>query len=282
MLMSVARYGVVLFSCFLAACSMGVRDGPPDNTNYDWSKIPNATPKVEPKSRYGNPANYEVLGKEYHVMQSAKGFTQNGIASWYGSKFHGQRTSDGEVYDMHKMTAAHKTLPLPSYVEVTNHNNGRKIIVRVNDRGPFHKGRIIDLSYAAAAKLGVTKTGTAPVTIRVVTPDTINDNGAAKATAAATATIKPHEATRDASLISDEGKLFVQVVAYSTEDAALKMLKELRDQNFSGGRIHVEKIGRKLIYRVRIGPVPTRDVAEKLLAELKEFKFKNAKIVSYN
>ncbi len=257
---------------------MGVRDGPPDNTDYDWSKIPDATPKVEPKSRYGNPASYEVLGKEYHVMQSAKGFTQKGIASWYGSKFHGQRTSDGEVYDMHKMTAAHKTLPLPSYVEVTNHNNGRKIIVRVNDRGPFHKGRIIDLSYAAAAKLGVTETGTAPVTIRVVTPDTVM----MMAPRRHTATVKPHEVSRDAGLISDEGKLFVQVVAFSTEDAALKMLKELRDQNFSGARIHVEKIGNKLIYRVRIGPVPTRDVAEKLLVELKEIKYKNAKIVSYN
>ena len=106
MLMSAPRYGVILFSCVLAACSMGVKDGPPDNTDYDWNKIPDAKPRVEPKSRYGNPSNYEVLGKEYHVMQSAKGFTQKGIASWYGSKFHGQRTSDGEVYDMHKMTAS--------------------------------------------------------------------------------------------------------------------------------------------------------------------------------
>lgn len=278
MLMSATRYGVILFSCVLAACSMGVRDGPPDNTDYDWSSIPDAKPRVEPKSRYGNPASYEVLGKEYHVMQSAKGFTQKGLASWYGSKFHGQRTSDGEVYDMHKMTAAHKTLPLPSYVEVTNHNNGRKIIVRVNDRGPFHKGRIIDLSYAAAAKLGVTKTGTAPVTIRVVTPDTVNTGGAPQASAA----VEPHHVSRDAGLINDDGKLFVQVVAFSTEGAALKMLKELRDQNFSGARVHVEKIHGKLIYRVRIGPVPTRDVAEKLLVELKEVKYKDAKIVSYN
>jgi len=257
---------------------MGVKDGPPDNTDYDWNQIPDAKPRVEPKSRYGNPSNYEVLGKEYHVMQSAKGFTQKGIASWYGSKFHGQRTSDGEVYDMHKMTAAHKTLPLPSYVEVTNHNNGRKVIVRVNDRGPFHKGRIIDLSYAAAAKLGVTKTGTAPVTIRVVTPGTVNDNEPPVRSAA----VKPQVVPRDEGLINDDGKLFVQVVAFSTEDAALKMLKELRDQNFAGARIHVEKIGSKLIYRVRIGPVPTRDVAEKLLVELKEIKYKNAKIVSYN
>jgi rare lipoprotein A len=277
MLMSVSRYGVIVLSCVLAACSVGVKDGPPDDVNYDWNKIPDATPKTEPQSRYGNPEKYTVLGKEYHVMPSSKGFTQKGIASWYGSKFHGQRTSDGEVYDMRAMTAAHKSLPLPCYVEVTNHNNGRKAVVRVNDRGPFHKGRIIDLSYAAAVKLGVTKTGTAPVTIRVVTPSTVDDDDAVNVAA-----VKPVQVPRDAGLISDGGKLYVQVVAFTTEDAALKMLKDLRDQNFAGARIHVEKTGNKLIYRVRIGPVPTRDVAEKLLAELKEIKYTDAKIVSFN
>ena len=116
------------------------------------------------------------------------------------------------------------------------------------------------------------------MTIRVVTPGTVNDGGVSEASASA----KPHPVSRDAGLINDDGKLFVQVVAFSSEDSALKMLKELREQNFAGARIHVEKIGNKLIYRVRIGPVPTRDVAEKLLVELKEIKYKNAKIVSYN
>jgi rare lipoprotein A len=265
----------MLCCCLLAACS--VRDGPPDDVDYSWNDVEDAVPKDEPKSRYGNPPSYEVFGKRYKVMQSADGFTQDGIASWYGSKFHGQRTSSGEAYDMHAMTAAHKSLPLPTYVEVTNHNNGRKAIVKVNDRGPFHNGRIIDLSYAAAMRLGVAKTGTAPVTIRVVTPETVHDPDVPPI-----ATAKPSAHSRDGALVSDDGKLYVQVVAFSSEDAALKMLKTLREQNFSSARIHVENSKGNLVYRVRIGPVPTRDVAKKLLTQLKEVKYDNAKIVTYN
>lgn len=273
------RVSVLLVSGILAACSTGVKDGPPDSIDYEWHEIADAVPKDEPKSRYGNPESYVVFGKRYKVMQSAAGFTQKGIASWYGSKFHGQRTSSGETYDMHEMTAAHKSLPLPSYVEVTNLSNGRKAIVKVNDRGPFHAGRIIDLSYAAAIKLGVAQTGTAPVTIRVVTEDSAesDDSVASAGAGAATAT-----ASRDEALVSDDGRLYVQVVAYSSEESALKMLKELRKENFSSARIHVESVNKKLLYRVRIGPVPTRDVAEKLLLQLKEIKYNDAKIVSYN
>ena len=260
----------------ISACS--VRDGPPDSVNYAWDEIEDAVPKDEPKSRYGNPSSYEVFGKRYHVMQSADGFTEKGVASWYGSKFHGQRTSSGETYDMHIMTAAHKSLPLPSYVEVTNHSNNRTAIVKVNDRGPFHEGRIIDLSYAAATRLGVAKTGTAPVSIRVVTPDTLDDSEVQVAAVGA----KPPRVSRDDALIRDDGKLYVQVVAYANEDSALKMLKDLREQNFNSARIHVENSKGALLYRVRIGPVPTRDVAEKLLSQLKEIKYDNATIVTYN
>ena len=132
---------------------------------------PNAVPKHEPLCKYGNMPSYKVLGKSYQPMRSAVGFTETGIASWYGPNFHGKPTSCMEEYDMYKMTAAHKTLPLPSYVEVTNLENNRQIVVRVNDRGPFHEGRIIDLSYSAAWKLDVIKKGTAKVKIRVLTPD---------------------------------------------------------------------------------------------------------------
>ena len=156
--------------------SCGVKDGPPSDYGRNWKDIEDAVPKDEPYSRYGNPGSYEVFGERYHVIGSNKGFTQKGIASWYGSKFHGQRTSSGETYSMYAMTAAHKTLKIPAYVEVTNTANGRKAIVKVNDRGPFHEGRIIDLSYAAATKLGVAATGTAPVTIRVVTPGAVVAN----------------------------------------------------------------------------------------------------------
>jgi rare lipoprotein A len=145
-------------------------DSAPTEPKKHLDTIPNATPKWEKKSRYGNPESYEVFGIKYYVKDSNKDFTQSGLASWYGTKFHGRRTSSGEPYDMYAMTAAHKTLPLPSYVEVTNLDNQKRVVVRVNDRGPFHEGRIIDLSYTAAWKLDVIKKGTAPVSIRVITP----------------------------------------------------------------------------------------------------------------
>jgi rare lipoprotein A len=125
-------------------------------------------PTKEPLSRYGNPTEYYVDGHTYEVMKSSTGYKTRGIASWYGTKFHKQRTSSGEPYDMYVMTAAHKTLPLPTYVKVRNLDNGRVAIVKVNDRGPFHADRVIDLSYAAALKLGVFPKGTAPVEIETL------------------------------------------------------------------------------------------------------------------
>jgi rare lipoprotein A len=125
-------------------------------------------PKYEPTSRYGNPDVYQVMGKKYEVMTNATGYKSRGIASWYGTKFHKGRTSSGEKYDMYALTAAHKTLPLPTYIRVKNLNNGKTAIVKVNDRGPFHNDRILDLSYAAAAKLGIFPIGTAPVEIEAL------------------------------------------------------------------------------------------------------------------
>lgn len=142
------------------------KDGPP-LVHREISFV-EATPVSEPLSRYGNPLAYQVEGKTYSVMQNAKGYKARGIASWYGTKFHQKRTSSGEEYDMYAMTAAHKTLPLPTYVRVKNINNAREIVVKVNDRGPFRKDRIIDLSYAAAVKLGLLPEGTAPVEIEVL------------------------------------------------------------------------------------------------------------------
>lgn len=163
-------------------------DGPPDYY-VDVNVIPDARPKHEDKSQYGNPKTYQVYGQEYEVMDSHHGFKERGRASWYGRKFHGKRTSSGEPYDMHAMTAAHKTLPIPSYVRVTNLENQRTTVVKVNDRGPFAKGRIIDLSYTAAKKLGVTKHGTAEVEIEAisVTPNTsLAELDAAQASTVAT------------------------------------------------------------------------------------------------
>lgn len=144
-------------------------DGPPQ-FEPEKQYLP-TYPKLEPVSRYGNRATYDVDGKQYHVMASSKGYRAKGLASWYGTKFHKQKTSSGEVYDLHAMTAAHKTLPLPTYVKVTNLENNRELLVKVNDRGPFHSDRIIDLSYAAAKKLGILAKGTGLVEIEAINPE---------------------------------------------------------------------------------------------------------------
>lgn len=147
-------------------------DDGPSSRKISAADVHDAVPTVEPRARYGNHSPYTVLGKTYTVLPTSKGYHERGIASWYGSKFHGRRTSSGEPYDMHLATAAHKSLPLPTYAEVTNLDNGRKMIVKINDRGPFHDDRIIDLSYAAAIKLGVDQTGTARIDVRAIDVDT--------------------------------------------------------------------------------------------------------------
>ena len=262
-----AFIGLLLLSALVSACS--VRDGAPDGFSKKWDEIPDAVPREESRSKYGNPPSYEVFGKRYYVMDSGDGFKQKGQASWYGTKFHGRRASSGETYDMYAMTAAHKTLPLPTYVEVRNLANGRKAVVKVNDRGPFHDGRIIDLSYAAATKLGVVATGTAPVEIRALTFGTDK---------------KPKQAVVgiEEKYFDENGKLYVQIAAFSAEENAMKMIAELREKNFRSVRIHVDNKNGKLIYRVRIGPVPSDNVAEKVLAQLKEINLNNAKIIRYN
>jgi len=136
----------------------------------DGSEIPDAVPRVEPLARTGNPDSYKVRGKRYYTKKSSSGHVERGLASWYGKQFHGRKTSSGEPYNMYAMTAAHKTLPLPSYVRVTNMENGRTAVVKVNDRGPFHGHRVIDLSYSAAKKLGVIQKGTAMVEVRAIDP----------------------------------------------------------------------------------------------------------------
>lgn len=152
----------------------GIQDSAPDEIPR-VDLIPEPVPHAEPRSRYGNRSPYTVLGKSYEVLDSAEGYVGRGIASYYGKKFHGRRTSSLEVYDMYTFSAAHKTLPLPSYARVTNLDNGKSVVVRVNDRGPFHEGRIIDLSYAAAVKLGIHRSGTAPVEVRALMPGDATD-----------------------------------------------------------------------------------------------------------
>ncbi len=248
----------------LSSCG-SIKDSAPVNYTKRWNEIPDAVPVSVKPSKYGNPGSYTVMGKTYYVMDSADDFRQKGIASWYGNKFHGQRTSSGEDYNMYAMTAAHKTLPIPVFVEVTNIDNGRKAIVKVNDRGPFHAGRIIDLSYAAATKLGVAQSGTANVTIRVVT-------------SAADKNLRRSE-TFIESPVAEDGKLYVQVAAFSTEENALQHLGKLQGEGFNDVRLHIESKKGKTLYRVRIGPLPSDYVAKKLLTQLKQKNHNNIKII---
>lgn len=173
----------ILVGCSSTTGRYDIHDDVAPDTPISVDHIEDANPKYEPYSTGGN-KDYTVLGQSYKVLRNIDGFKQKGKASWYGKKFHGHKTSNGEVYDMYSMTAAHKTLPIPSYVKVTNLDNHKTAIVRINDRGPFHSGRIIDLSYAAAYKLGVIQTGTANVEIEAiptskknVTPDANAING---------------------------------------------------------------------------------------------------------
>jgi len=242
-----------------------IKDSAPVNYTKQWDEIPDAVPVSVSPSRYGNPDSYDVYGETYYVRNSAQGFEQKGIASWYGNKFHGRRTSSGEEYDMYAMTAAHKTLPIPVFVEVKNHDNGRKAIVKVNDRGPFHEGRIIDLSYAAATKLGVAQTGTASVSIRVVTSS------------------EDQVRQRSAALVdspeSEDDKLYVQIAAFSTEENALQHLDKIQGEGFRDVRLHIESKKGKAVYRVRIGPLPSENVAKEVLSLLEQNNHKNLKIV---
>lgn len=171
LIFTAALAGLLLAGCAGKKEVEEAGDGP-SSRKISAADVHDAVPKNEPRARYGNHSPYTVLGKTYTVLPSSKGYHERGIASWYGSKFHGRRTSSGEPYDMHLATAAHKSLPLPTYAEVTNLDNGRKMIVKINDRGPFHEDRIIDLSYAAAIKLGVDQTGTARIDVRAIDVET--------------------------------------------------------------------------------------------------------------
>lgn len=201
-------------------------------------------------------SSYTVWGERYHVMDSAEGFTQKGVASWYGKKFHGNKTSNGEVYDMHEMTAAHKNLPLPSYVLVHNLDNGKKAVVRVNDRGPFYDDRIIDLSYKAAQVLGFDTKGLANVKIEAITP---KEGGGAPKQASAK--------SKEQQLGLDRRWLNVQVATTRNRDEAIKLSKALSPILTHPVFIESRPLSRDI--HVRVGPVKGIDNARLLRDHLK-------------
>jgi rare lipoprotein A len=230
-----------------------------------------ATPHFEPYRKLKSRA-YTVLGKRYFPMDTGKGFEEYGDASWYGQKFHGHLTSIGETYDMYAMTAAHKTLPLPSFVRVTNQINNKQVIVRINDRGPFHGKRIIDLSYAAAKKLDYLKTGTAPVKVEVIHFDQNNRVTVGKGPTlsyAEYAGIAPSQSPT-------KPPIYIQVVALSNKQQVANLLKELTSKY----RISATTQRTNGVYRLRLGPVINHKTVNTLLVQLHNDGFPEAFVVT--
>ena len=247
---------VVLLLSGITACSTAPQKyATPSRSQADLAKIPDAVPEVEPRSELGNMRTYEVFGKRYYVLDSSDGFTQKGIASWYGPKFHGKKTSNGEIYDMYAMTAAHKTLPLPSYLEVKNLENGRKIIVRVNDRGPFHDNRVVDLSYTAAIKLGMIAEGTALVEIRAINPRTHRGGGSP---------VKTRPGKPGKSRVLD---FYIQVGVFSEFNNAEKLKDKLRELK-TPITVEATMLNDGVAFRVKIGPLNNIGIADEIISRL--------------
>ena len=255
----------VVTAVALSACgrSATVEDGAP-RAKVDVAAIPDAVPKVERKSRYGNPASYTVYGKRYYTLNSSNGYRERGIASWYGTKFHGRRTSSGDPYDMYAMTAAHKTLPLPTYVRVTNLDNGRSVVLRVNDRGPFHANRIIDLSYTAASKLGILSKGTGSVEVLALDPQ------APEPTRVATPSATPKEGS---------ARLFLQTGSFSVRANAEQMKWKMESVSGRPVNIMPARIGGRTTYRVWVGPIGDVDKADRLAQQISELGLETPRIV---
>ncbi|MBT8098324.1 MAG: septal ring lytic transglycosylase RlpA family protein [Gammaproteobacteria bacterium] len=258
----------------VSACSGNVRDSAPRGDGRTATLPGDAVPRPEARSRYGNGPVYEVFGKRYTVMPSSSGYQERGVASWYGQKFHGRLTSNRETYDMYQMTAAHKTLPLPSYVRVTNLRNNKSIVVRVNDRGPVVYNRIIVLSFAAAKKLDMIRDGTSLVEVTAISFDTPPGDHVTSAPSEPPRAAEPQPSpqpppqtavpepveTRQASepeplTGSDENAVYVQVGAFGSREYAERRHKLLTDRGIANSFIFADTDVVPTLYRVRIGPI---------------------------
>lgn len=268
-----AALAAMLITLTLAACApfpvapgSGQDYGP--SQPVDVSQVPDAVPQNLPKSRFGNPPSYTVDGQTYHVLPECEGYHERGIASWYGMKFHGGRTSDGDTYDMYAMTAANKVVPLPCFVRVTNLENHRSVIVKVNDRGPFVANRIIDLSYAAAKKLGVVATGTALVDVTAVEP------GSPPPATRVAATPVPNSASD-----AERPQLFVQIGAFAEAANAERARRNLESAGIKPVLIVTAMEGGKTLYKVRIGPLADVTAVDQLTGRLASLGYADAQVV---
>jgi rare lipoprotein A len=243
---------ILVLTICLGACTTQInQDGPPKQ-DVDISKIPDAKPEPLAKSRYGNPQSYYVLGKTYHVLSTANHYDQRGIASWYGRKFHGRLTSTREPYNMFAMTAASPVLPIPSFVRVTNLKNGKSVIVKVNDRGPFADNRIMDLSYVAAKKLGYANQGTALVEVTSLNMD-------------------PPKS------IPHQPELYMQIGSYKTLAQAKSVATQIGSSLIrTKSQIELAKVNRQTWYRLQLGPVTQISLVDKLYQELHQLGYTDA------
>jgi rare lipoprotein A len=274
--------GLIIALLLLAACkSTPPRPAPapslppPPPPPADVLTTPDAVPRVEQRSRSGNPPFYEVDGRRYFVLGTSDGYLERGVASWYGRDFHGGRTATGDRYDMYAMTAAHKTLPLPCYVQVTNLSNGRSVVVRVNDRGPFVSNRLIDLSYSAAARLDMIRDGTALVEVRSVPGPGAGPTVAASTTPLPAAEAAPAPAPAPPVSLDT---LYIQAGAFSDPANSDRLLQKMRAAGIGPAFVRNDTVGGKTLYRVRIGPVPSVAEFDRLVQELKEIGVYDARL----
>jgi len=262
--MSIRAILPLLLALLLAGCYNSYRptgDGAPSD-RLDVSTIPNAVPRAEPRARYGNPESYEVFGRRYYVKNSSRDYTERGIASWYGTKFHGRLTSSREPYDMRAMTAAHKSLPLPTYAEVTNLENGRSVVVRINDRGPFHDNRLIDLSYAAATKLGITAKGTGLVEVRAIDPG------------------QSRPISQRPRLTAADATIYLQLGAFQEWSNAERLRNRIaREAAINSIEISKTRRDAATLYRVRIGPLASVEEADRITTNLTRHGIDPPKVV---
>lgn len=266
---------IALFTLSMAIAGCGGNKIKPDGPGS--GRIPDlpgdAVPRPEPRSKYGNGRDrgngpeYEVWGKTYRVMDTSAGYTERGVASWYGKQFDGKPTSSQEPYDMYAMTAAHKTLPLPTFVKVRNLRNNKTITVRVNDRGPFVHNRIIDLSYAAALKLDMVADGTSLVEVTAISFDEPKGDRPVRTT---TASPKSLVSTPAVASTSVTPRIFVQVGAFGDRANAARRLAVLSQSGIESGFIHEDKTTSATLYRVRIGPVSGVVQYDQVVDELEE------------
>lgn len=271
---------VFLLSLFLSGCYFGGTFSPKDSAplrSIDPNTISNAVPRVDPITRAGNKNPYTVFGKTYYLLPTSEGYRERGVASWYGTKFHGRSTANGERYDLYSMTAAHKTLPIPAYVIVRNLENGKEVIVRVNDRGPFHDDRIIDLSYAAAVKLGFSQKGTAMVEVEAINPRTWGKPPVQPVPEIASkpATAQP---TQAAPAPIDPNDYFVQVGAFKSLVSAQNLRSQIMSITTHPVKVNAAQMSGDF-YRVRIGPVILEQV-QPLIGLLEQNNLGTGKILS--